>query len=129
MRLMSDTSTKPFLDVTVTSLLAAIGTVAGAFYLLKPKFDIAAKMKDETGKVEAGFRLLYSGPQLFNALLAGALVLALAAALVQSVSPSFLANFVPVQFLTRFLTLQQAPWLLLAAGILTVYLRFNVLSW
>jgi len=126
---MSDTSTKPFLDVTVTSLLAAIGTVAGAFYLLKPKFEITARMKEETGKVEAGFWLLYSGPQLLNALLAGVLGFALAAALVQSLLPSFLANFVPVQFLTRFLTLQQVPWLLLAAGILTVYLRFNVLSW
>lgn len=120
---------KVSLDITLTTIIAAIAAAFGAFAILKPKLAIAASMKRETGSVEPAFRFLYVIPQYVSAALIALLCLALIGAFTQSIDPQVLAQNRLLQRFASFFVLDNILWILFAGGLIGALVKINWLSW
>jgi hypothetical protein len=120
---------KMTIDVTVMTLITAIGAALGAFAIFQPKLAVSLAMKRETGSIERAFRWLYIVPQYLNATTIVGLCCLLFAAFLHSIRPE---TFVHSEFLTRFgafFVLNNVVWILFLAVAIVAVVQFNWMSW
>jgi hypothetical protein len=123
------TPAKVSTDITVITIVTAIGAAIGAFAILRPKLAISAAIKRETGSVEPAFRFLYVFPQYLNAILIALLFLALIATFVHSIDANIFAQN---RFLIRlggFFVRDNILWILFLGALIGAVVKINWLSW
>jgi len=117
------------IDVTVMTLITAIGAALGAFAIFQPKLAISAAMKRETGSVERAFRWLYVFPQYLNAAVIAGLCVALLAAFIHSIKPDLFSQNEFLIHFGAFFVLDNVIWILFLAVVIVAVVQLNCLSW
>lgn len=119
---------KPGMDITGITLIAAVGAAFGAFVVFREKFAIPAVMKRQTGSTEPAFWTLYVVPQWIGVALVASVCLSVLAAFIHFVNPSIFSQTKMLKAIAGFLVVQNIAWILVLAAVLGTFIQFNVLS-
>ncbi|MGC2782147.1 MAG: hypothetical protein WA418_41590 [Bradyrhizobium sp.] len=112
---------------TWPAIAAAVVTAVGAYKLFEPKLERARAMRNEVGRLELSFRLLYQWPQYLLIAISTAIFLALVVAFVDSLRPGVLMSFSRMRILKMALAPENVIWVIFSLGIVGGVIYLNLL--